>query len=387
MSFSHLSRRLVALTAAATAVAATVLPAGAAGRTPVPPRIGHLFVVDLENKGYDETFGATAPPYLAKVLPSQGALLTQYYATGHASLDNYITQVSGQAPNMYTQADCQRYVDLLPGTPLPDGSGQVTGQGCVYPASVQTLPDQLMTAGRTWRGYMEDLGADPTREKKTCGNPGSSAAPGTQDPTQVATAKDQYAARHNPFPYFHSLVDSGACDEHVGSLDRLPGDLRGTATTPTFSWITPDLCSDGHDTNCVDGRPGGLTSINDFLRIWVPRITSSPAFRKDGLLVITFDESEANDAGSCCGAPSGPNTPAPGISGPGGGRVGAVLLSPYIEPGTRSDVAYDHYSALRSYEDLLGIRTGGTDGKGHLGYAARAGLRTFGADVFTARRR
>src|SRR4051812_32504250 len=101
MSHSQLSRRLLAVAAAATAVAATVLPAGAA-TAPTAPRIGHLFVIELENKGYDETFGATAPPYLAKKLPAQGALLTQYYATGHASLDNYITQVSGQAPNMYT---------------------------------------------------------------------------------------------------------------------------------------------------------------------------------------------------------------------------------------------------------------------------------------------
>jgi hypothetical protein len=59
-----------------------------------------------------------------------------------------------------------------------------------------------------------------------------------------------------------------------------------------------------------------------------------------------------------------------------------VLLSPFIKPGTRSDVPYDHYSALRSYEDLLGIQTGGTDGKGHLGYAARSELVTFGRDVF-----
>jgi hypothetical protein len=380
-------RRLLAALAAATSVGAVVVPAGAA---PATPKIGHVFVIELENKGFDQTFGPGAPAYLAKALPAQGALLTQYYGTGHASLDNYISQVSGQAPNAYTQADCQRYVDVLPGTPVPDGSGQVLGQGCVYPEHVKTLPDQLTAMGKTWHGYMEDMGADPTREKATCGNPGSSALPGTQDPTQVATAKDQYAARHNPFVYFHSLLDSGACDRNVGPLDRLTSDLRRVQTTPSFSWITPDLCSDGHDAPCVDGRPGGLQSINDFLRVWVPRITSSPAFKKDGLLVITFDEAEPGDASgaeACCGEPTGPNTPMPGLYGPGGGRTGAVLLSPYIKAGTRSDVPYNHYSALRSYEDLLGIRTGGTDGKGHLGYAAAGGLTTFGADVFTARRR
>jgi hypothetical protein len=375
-----MSRRLLPLAASLLALVA-VVPAGAA--KPQLPRIGHLFVIELENKGFDTTFGPAAPRYLARDLPAKGALLTQYYATGHASLDNYITQVSGQAANMYTQADCQQYIDVVPGVAVPDGSGQVLGQGCVYPDHVKTLPDQLTGAGKTWHGYMEDLGADPTREKATCGSPGPSAGSGTKDPTQSATAKDQYAARHNPFVYFHSLLDSGACDRNVGPLASLATDLRNVETTANFSWITPDLCSDGHDEPCVDGRPGGLTSINDFLAVWVPRILASPAYKKDGLLVITFDEADvAGDAEACCDNPTGPNTPMPGISGPGGGRPGAVLLSPFITPGTRSDVQYDHYSALRSYEDLLGITTGGTDGKGHLGYAARSSIRTFGSDIF-----
>ncbi len=68
----------------------------------------------------------------------------------------------------------------------------------------------------------------------------------------------------------------------------------------------------------------------------------------------------------------------------GGGRVGAVLLDPrYINPGTVDSTGqYNHYSALRSYEDLLGITRGGTDGLGHLGFAGAKALRPFGRDVF-----
>lgn len=43
---------------------------------------------------------------------------------------------------------------------------------------------------------------------------------------------------------------------------------------------------------------------------------------------------------------------------------------------------YNHFSALRSYEDLLGLTRGGDDGLGHLGYAATPGLKPFGRDVF-----
>jgi hypothetical protein len=106
----------------------------------------------------------------------------------------------------------------------------------------------------------------------------------------------------------------------------------------------------------------------------VPRILASPSF-KDGLLIITFDEAQAIDASACCSEQPGPNSARPGVIGPGGGRIGAVLLSPFIAPGTVSNVPYNHYSMLRSVEDLFGLTP-------HLGFAAPEELRTFGSDVF-----
>src|ERR1700736_3135388 len=81
------------------------------------PPIRHVFTIVLENKGYAETFGPNSPaPYLSKQLTAQGELLTNYYAIGHNSLDNYIALVSGQAPNIITQSDCQIYQDFVPGS-------------------------------------------------------------------------------------------------------------------------------------------------------------------------------------------------------------------------------------------------------------------------------
>jgi hypothetical protein len=89
-----------------------------------------------------------------------------------------------------------------PGT-TPDG--QAIGNGCVYPTSIRTLPDQLNAAGKTWRGYMEDMGNDPNREAATCGHPARNSRDLTQSP-EVPSASvplgDQYAWRHNPFVYF-----------------------------------------------------------------------------------------------------------------------------------------------------------------------------------------
>jgi phosphatidylinositol-3-phosphatase len=377
-STRHFSPRGMALAAALLCLAATGGAHAAELRTGALPPIRHVFLIVLENKSFEGAFGPGSPaPYLAKTLPASGALLTQYYATGHWSLDNYIAMVSGQAPNPATQGDCPQPMEFQMARPGLDEHGQLLGMGCVYPAIVKTLPDQLEQERLTWKGFMEDLDRDPTRDDpQTC----TAGRIGKPDPTERAAAGDQYAAKHDPFVYFHTILDRPArCAAHIVSLSELRIDLRRVATTPNYSFITPNLCNDGHDAQCANGQTGGLTGINRFLREWVPVITRSPAFRKDGLLIITFDESDgkAPDAfDACCNElPLSTDPNRPGFQGPGGGRIGAVLLSPYIRPGTVSSVPYNHYSLLRSVEDIFDL--------GHLGYAAEPGLRAFGPDVFT----
>jgi hypothetical protein len=354
-------------------LSAIVVPARASAA--LPP-IKHVWVIQLENHSYDETFNNAAQPYLWTQLRTMGQVLTQFHATGHASLDNYITQISGQAPNVDTMADCQHYIDVTPGIMATDG--QVLGQGCVYPAAAKTLVDQLEAKDLTWRGYMEDMGNDPAREPATCGAP----QPNTDDKTQQAAPDDQYAARHNPFVYFHSILDvPGRCEAHVVPLTALQGDLAAISTTPNFNWITPNLCNDGHDAtpcagpNAKGTHEGDLIAADAFLGKWVPVITGSPAFQQDGLLLITLDESSIGDSSACCGEPAGLNTPMPGITGPGGGRIGTLAISPYVQPGSTNDKPYNHYSLLRSMEDLFGIPE-------HLGYAAKPDVPAFGDDVY-----
>jgi hypothetical protein len=273
--------------------------------------------------------------------------------------------VSGQPPNPITQSDCQFFQDFM-GTMGSDGVA--VGSGCVYPPEVKTIADQLEAKGLSWKGYMEDQALG---EPKTCRHPGINQ----RDGTQSATKDDQYAARHNPFVYFHSIIDRPICATNVLDLSALPADLASKDKTPSYSFITPDLCSDGHDEPCVDGRPGGLHSADDFLKEWIPKITGSPAYADGGLVIVTFDEAE-DDASDCCNEPMGPNTPNNGgpTAGNGGGRIGAVLLSPYIKPGSVNDTPYNHYSLLRSMEDIFGVP--------HLAYAAQDGLKPFEEDVF-----
>lgn len=479
-------RRLALLaTAGCTALGVALVPALTAsasvrsvshGQVPVPPgAIKHIMVIELENESESATFGPGSPAtYLNGTLLPEGELIQHYYAVGHVSADNYIAQVSGQAPNQVTSSDCVTsitslsgsYNDVTPGTLDPNPAeypGQVDGQGCVFPASVQTIGNQLdraypTTIGSDWRDYAEDMGNDPARDGgqpdplggTQCAHPTQVNGVGSDDTNNAegpnatgtkvkSTTIDQYANRHNPFIYFHSVTDNQRlCDHDVVPLGtatteasgtvayhgHLAQDLAHSSTTPRFAFITPNLCDDGHDATCAGtndagGTTGGLVGADDFLRTWMPLILNSPAYRSGSMLVmITVDEGGTTDTAAGDNEQPGPNSANPGYSPllntpiaadggltlyellgvtgltprqeppagtmPGGGEVGAVLLNRHwIKPGTVDTTgSYNHYSALRTFEDLLGVRTGGADGHGHLGFAATA--TDFGPDVFNA---
>ena len=96
------------------------------------------------------------------------------------------------------------------------------------------------------------------------------------DGTEVAVPGDGYATRHDPFMYFHSIIDNTTyCDAHVVALGdpssqmppspfpmRLgsPTDLHSVATAADFSFITPNLCKDGHDFPCIN-QPSGQSTL------------------------------------------------------------------------------------------------------------------------------
>jgi len=376
LAAAHASAEDPRASPAGLARAAVPAPAASSPSTLRLPPVRHVFILVLENQSFGVTFGKNSPaPYLANNLSAKGALLTQYYGIGHWSLDNYLALISGQAPNPETQADCPTVTNFRLSQAALDANGQALGTGCLYPPMVKTVADQLEAARLTWKGYMEDMGNNPARESATCGH----VPPGAEERTGRATVNDKYAAKHDPFVYFHSIIDDQSrCDAHVVNLDQLPTDLRSVATTPNYSFITPNLCNDGHDAQCVDGGLGGFQAIDAFLRKWVPLVMNSPAFKKDGLLIITFDESDSTGddaATACCGAPALPGSDQlAGIVGPGGGRIGAVLLSAFIAPGTVSSVPYNHYSTLRYVEDIFGLA--------HLGYAGQKDLKVFGSDIF-----
>lgn len=301
---------------------------------PKPSKVGHVFVLAVAGPGVDRTFAADAPaPFLASLRPA-GTLVDNFSPLDRNVMTNVLAFAGGQPPNRATRAECATYADFPPSA-KPDAQGVVHGDGCVLPNTVLSLADQVTASGRAWKGYVQDLGAGGAT---SCRHPDVGAA----DDTMRGRPGDQYATRLNPFVYFHSLLDLGDCQASDVPLDALAADLRSVKTTPQLAYVAPGLCDAGLEDPCADGSPGGLAATDRFLATWVPRIRSSPAFKRDGLLVVAF---LAQTPGS---DPDAPPDAAPA-------RTGLLLLSRYAKRGTTIDAPFDPYGLLRSVEDLFAL--------------------------------
>jgi hypothetical protein len=345
------------------------------------PAIKHVFVIMLSDEPYASAFGPeSAAPYLAHTLERHGTLLARYYGVAQGQLANGVALLSGQGPTPATAAGCPTYEPVTPAT--EGGDGQMLGDGCVYPASTPTLPGELEVKRLTWRAYVQGQG-EGASSAPPCGRPALGAA----DPTAAAGSQAPYATAANPIVYFNGLAEARSCASDDVGVSSLAADLASAGRTPALSYIAPDRCHDASPGPCPGGGPGGLPAADAFLHDVVPKILASKAYRHDGLLVITSDSAPSTgafaDSSSCCGQPRFPNLPpatglAASLPPEGGGQVGALLLSPFVKGRTISQAPFNHFSLLRTIEDLFGLK--------HLGYAAGAKVGALEPSLFTGKR-
>ncbi len=306
---------------------------------PAPPeagRVKHVFVISLASPGYDAAFG-TAPtmPYLGTTLRKQGQLLTHYSVLSEAALPNELAEVSGQPPNATTEKDCPTYKEFPP--TAKSTLGVVAGSACVYPVETLTLPDQLATGQFTWKAYLEGM------EGET--GPENCVHPGPEEPEEAAPGA--YSVRLNPFPYFHSLLDLGACATSDVPLTELQKDLKKPSGTANFSYISPTPCNAGVVGSCVAGTPEGTAAAEAWLEEIVPEILKSPAYKADGVLIINFG-SVSPPPPAIEGAPAPAPNPTPL-------KTGALLISKFLPKNSTDAANYTPYSVLLSTEELFGV--------------------------------
>jgi phosphatidylinositol-3-phosphatase len=241
----------------------------------------HVVVIVMENAEYGEVIGNPAAPYV-NALARRYGLATQSYAITHPSLPNYLALTGGSTHGV--TSDCTE-----------------------CHVSAVNIVDQLEAAGISWGAYLEDL-------PRPCF--GGAGAGG-------------YAKKHNPFAYYDDIARSPArCGKLVG-FARLADGLR-SGRLPTYVWISPNLCDDGHD--C------GVATGDRFLARTVPALLHE--LGPHGFLVITWDEG-GSDRG-CCGAAHG-------------GHIATILAGPDVLSGARERGPVDHYGVLATIEEALGL--------------------------------
>jgi hypothetical protein len=249
----------------------------------------HVVWIWMENRTYSSVLGnGSAAPKLSSYAARCG-LATRSYAVTHPSLPNYLAATSGSTGGV--TSDCSP-------TSCPQRRGSLFGQ--------------LQKAGKQWRGYVESM---PSR----CS----------------LSITGRYGPKHNPAVYYTPVrTRCRSWDVPMGGAHGAFGTALAKATLPAFSFVTPDMCHDGHDCS--------TSTADNWLGTWLGRITTSAAYRGgDTVVFVTWDEGVGADQ-----------------------HIATVVIAPTVPRGTRSSTRFTHYSLLRTTEDLLGLP--------RLGAAARA---------------
>lgn len=314
-------RALVPLLAALSLLASVAMLGSARAETAArqtTPTLGHVFVLMGENQGLDKLTLKHAP-YLVGSLKPRSAWLTDYRGvTLGGSLANYLGMTSGRFKKCDLNDD------------LPDH--------CRFKGD--NLFHQLDAAGMTWRSWMESM-----------------PHPCDFIDSGVAWWSDIYTVHHNPAMYYTN-VQGGVYDEGItprreclksvlpmGSTQ--PNDTRAfdralaKGDVGRFNLVVPNDCENGHD--ACPAKADSVRQFDRFLAREVPKITHSPAFGRDGVIIITYDS---------------------GLS-PKHKQILFAAIGPKIKPGIYTDGPYTHYSLLRTLEDGFNLPR-------HLGNAASA---------------
>jgi phosphatidylinositol-3-phosphatase len=245
------------------------------------PASSHVVVVLEENHSYSSVIGNTAMPYL-NGLASQYGLATQYYANTHPSIGNYFMMTTGQ---IITNDD--------------SFSSTVTNDNIVR---------HYLTAAKTWKSYAESL------------------------PYAGYTGGDTgyYVRHHNPFSYFSDVVNSSVQKMNLVPFTQFAADMNNNAL-PDYSFVIPNVNDDAHN--------GTLQQADQWLQANIGPLFNNPAFQKDGILIVVFDESFDTDTAN------------------GGGHVAAVVAGPLAKKGYKSTALYQHQNLLRTVMDAAGVKT------------------------------
>jgi phospholipase C len=267
----------------------------------------HVFVIMMENTGFDSLIGNPNASFINSVAATNG-LATNYFGVTHPSQPNYIAATSGSTNG------------------VPDDN-DIT-------INVPNIVDQLEAHGKTWKAYMQSLSlCNGNLLAHACGN-------------------QLYERKHNPFVSYQDVQNSPARLANIVDFSQFATDL-GNNRVPDYTWISPDQCNDMHGRAATPADPCDFSQVQKliatgdaFLKSTVGEIMSSRAWTGNSIIFITWDESDFTGTGpfgfgdtrGCCDA------------NPGGGSVVTLTISHSDHSARTSSVAYNHYSMLSTIE-------------------------------------
>lgn len=288
---------------------------------PVPPMsavspLDHVFMVYMENKGYDDILGSPNAPYLNSLINAYG-FADNYYGLTHPSLPNYY--------------------------PIVGGTDFGLTYNCAAPCidASTTLVSNIDAAGKTWRGYAQSM-----------------PYPGALEPS------GDYSPDQLPFAAFKGIGDNPTyAAQHLFPLEQMALDLQSTATAPDYAWFAANEDFNGEGpvdfpwgmlkfviSQLSPGHQYNVAALDEFLSITVPVVLNSVVWNdpnEKSVLVVTFDEDNNNTS--------------LGFGNEGNHIVTVVIPSPgAVAAGMRGGPFlatnhYNHYSLLRMIEDALGL--------------------------------
>ena len=154
--------------------------------TPHLPPIGHVWLIVLSQQGYSQSWeDARANPYL-NTLRRQGELIVDYDAVATSPLANEVALLSGQGPTNGTIANCPTYAAISPAETGKDQ--QVRGDGCIYPDSTQSLPQQIANDGLQWKAYIQGISGTGSCATGSTSSSSTSTTPGSTGPASTSTS-------------------------------------------------------------------------------------------------------------------------------------------------------------------------------------------------------
>lgn len=290
---------------------------------PTPPvsavgELDHVFMVYMENKGYNDIVGSTKAPFLNSLINAYGSA-TQYHGLTHPSLPNYYPVIGG--------------TDF--------GLTYNCATSCIDAET--TLVSNIEAAGKTWAGYAQ---------------PQSGVSP--SDPDFPATTTGQL-----PFYAYSSIANDPARAARIKPLEQMAIDLNSPDTAPNYAWFAANEEFNGEGpvdsiwgilrfalSQLEPGNPYNIPALDQFLSETVPVVLNSEVWKdptRKSALVVTFDEDNNNTS--------------LGFGNEGNRVVFVVVPSPgAVAAGMRSGAFnatnhYNHYSLLRFIEDSLGLPT------------------------------